>query len=164
MSETVVRTLFVCMGNICRSPMVQGVFLRSLRERPWGERVHVDSAGTHAYHVGKAPDPRAREAAARRGVDIWEQRARQVRPRDFEEFDYVIAMDRANLEVLKAACPPALHGKLHLLLDFAPGLKEREVPDPYYGTEPGFDKVFDLAELAVEGLLEDVEARFFRRA
>lgn len=154
-----VRVLFVCMGNICRSPMAHGIVQRRVRERGWQEWLTLDSAGTHDYHVGKAPDPRARAAALDRGVDIGEQRARQVRPEDFQRFDYILAMDRANYEMLRAACPPELAARIGLLLDFAPGVGAKEVPDPYYGGAQGFEQVLDLVEFAAEGLLADIERR-----
>ncbi|NIR32120.1 MAG: low molecular weight phosphotyrosine protein phosphatase [Gammaproteobacteria bacterium] len=154
-----VKTLFVCMGNICRSPMAQGIMEHRVRERGWSEWLVVDSAGTHDFHVGKPPDPRAVAALLGRGVAIGAQRARRVVPGDFEIFDYVLAMDRANYEILQAACPPAVVHKVHLLLDFAAGIGEKEIPDPYYGGALGFERVLDLVELGVEGLLADIERR-----
>jgi protein-tyrosine phosphatase len=146
--------LFVCMGNICRSPTAEGVFRRLLAEHAPDLHVLVDSAGTHAYHVGNAPDPRACRAAERRGVDLRPQRARQVNPADFERFDLILAMDRQNHAELLAICPPQLHGRVRLFLDFAPHLGRDEVPDPYYGGVNGFELVLDLVEEASLGLIE----------
>ncbi len=156
---TIVRTLFVCMGNICRSPMAQGVMEHRVRERGWAEWLIVDSAGTHDYHIGKPPDPRAVAAALGRGLAIGAQRARQVAGGDFEVFDYILAMDRANREALRELGPPALGHKVHLLLDFAPEIGEKEIPDPYYGGALGFERVLDLVEFGIEGLLADIERR-----
>jgi protein-tyrosine phosphatase len=158
--ERVVQLLFVCMGNICRSPMAEGLIREHIRERGWEAWLVVDSAGTHDFHLGRAPDPRARAAILRRGIDIGALRARQVAAADFEAFDYVLAMDRANYEMLQASCPPPLRHKIRLLLDFAPGVGENEIPDPYYGGTHGFDRVLDLVEFAAEELLADVERRF----
>ncbi|MCU7811081.1 MAG: low molecular weight phosphotyrosine protein phosphatase [Candidatus Thiodiazotropha sp. (ex Notomyrtea botanica)] len=151
-----VKVLFVCMGNICRSPTAHGVF-RSLVEREdLKDRIHTDSAGTIAYHVGEPPDRRARETAAKRGVDLSDLRARKARAEDFEIFDYVIAMDRSNYSELQDICPSGYEEKLYLFLDFAPHLPEDEVPDPYYGGVAGFDRVFDLVENASRGLLQHI--------
>ncbi|WJW76786.1 low molecular weight protein-tyrosine-phosphatase [Thiohalobacter sp. IOR34] len=154
-----VRVLFVCMGNICRSPTAQGVFARLLEQEGLADRVHVDSAGTHAYHVGNPPDERAQEAALQRGVDLAGQRARKVSEEDFREFDYVIAMDSSNYEDLQAICDPDYADRLHRFMDFAPGIDETEVPDPYYGGRQGFNRVLDLIELAAAGLLETIRQR-----
>jgi len=151
-----VRVLLVCMGNICRSPSAAGVLRARLAAHP-GLSVEVDSAGTHGYHVGDPPDPRAIDHAARRGVDIAGLRARQVVPADFERFDLVLAMDRANLARLQALCPKAESHKLGLMLDHAPRASLREVPDPYYGDAAGFEQVLDLLELAADGLIARLE-------
>ena len=157
--STPIRVLFVCMGNICRSPTAQGVF-ESLAERA-GLRAHleIDSAGTHAYHVGKPPDERARVAAARRGIDIGGQRARHVEEADYGQWDYILAMDEDNLAILQANCPAEHRERIRLFLDFAPDNPEREVPDPYYGGATGFERVLDLVEQAAEGLLADIRRR-----
>ncbi len=156
-----VRVLFVCMGNICRSPTAYAVFERFLEQTGLAEQVEIDSAGTHAYHIGKAPDPRAQAAALRRGVDLSPQRARRVEVEDFELFDYVLAMDQDNLSDLLALAP-AEHGhKVRLFLDFAPELKVTDVPDPYYGTNSGFDRVLDLVEAASEGLIRHLRSEHF---
>jgi protein-tyrosine phosphatase len=150
------RILLVCMGNICRSPSAEGVLRARLAVHP-ELAVEVDSAGTHGYHVGDPPDPRSIDHAARRGVDIAGLRARQVVPEDFERFDLVLAMDRANLARLRALCPPAAAHKLGLMLDHAPRASLREVPDPYYGDAAGFEQVLDLLELAADGLVDDLK-------
>jgi len=148
-----VAVLFVCMGNICRSPLAEGVFRERVRAAGVGGRIRVDSAGTHGYHVGHPPDGRARAAAARRGVDIAGLRARAVDASDFSEFDHLLAMDRANLSFLEARCPEGARHKLRLLLDFAPDAGAREVPDPYYGGRAGFERVLDLVEAGADGLI-----------
>jgi len=155
-----VRVLFVCMGNICRSPTAQGLFRRLLRGEGIERLVQVDSAGTHAYHVGEPPDRRAQEAARRRGVDLSSLRARRIAPEDFAHFDYILAMDQDNYLSLLEICPPGYEGKLQLYMDYAPELRIREVPDPYYGGPTGFERVFDLLEAASEGLLADIRRRF----
>lgn len=148
--------LFVCMGNICRSPTAQGVFEQKAASRGLGDRIHVDSAGTHAYHVGEPPDSRSSAAARRRGIDLSSQRARRVSDEDFASFDLVVAMDSDNLAALRARCPDALADRLHLMLSFASDLDVRDVPDPYYGGESGFEQVLDLVEKASDGLLEQI--------
>lgn len=151
-----VKVLMVCMGNICRSPMAHGYFEHVVREAGLQERIEVDSAGTHAYHVGEPPDRRAQQTAQRRGVDLSSQRARKVGRDDFKQFDYVLAMDRDNYALLAQLCPEGEEGRLRLFLDFAPQLPEREVPDPYYGGDSGFERVFDMVEAAAQGLLADI--------
>ena len=147
------KILFVCMGNICRSPTAEGV-TRALAERlGLSDCFEFDSAGTHDYHIGKAPDPRTRKAAAQRGYELDALRGRQVSGEDFERFDLILAMDRNNLALLQEACPPALQSKLRLLLEFAEGCDEQEVPDPYHGGAEGFERVLDLVENAANGLL-----------
>lgn len=150
------KVLFVCMGNICRSPTAQGVFEALLKNEGLHTHIDVDSAGTHAYHVGEPPDPRAIRAAARRGIDISAQSARTVTSADFEEFDYVLAMDRNNHALLLAICPQSHQSKLTLLLEYAPHLGLSEVPDPYYGGSNGFEQVLDLVEAASQGLLTHI--------
>jgi len=160
MEQAVARVLFVCMGNICRSPTAQGVF-RKLLEREGLEMViETDSAGTHGYHVGEPPDQRAQETALRRGIDLSDLRARRVEPEDFSRFEYVLAMDQENFRSLSAICPRGAKSKLTLFMDFAPHLRNREVPDPYYGGTSGFERVFDMVEAASEGLLTDIRRRF----
>ena len=151
-----VSVLFVCMGNICRSPTAHGVFENLVAVEGLTHRIRVDSAGTHAYHVGEPPDRRAQLTARERGVDLSRQRARQALSRDFEEFDYVLAMDLDNYEILSELCPPGHEGKLHLFMDFALDTDIREVPDPYYGGAQGFERVFDMVHDAAQGLLETI--------
>ena len=152
----VVGVLFVCTGNICRSPTAAGVFGQLVRKAQLGHRVRVDSAATHDYHPGEPPDLRSQRAATRRGYDLGHQRARVIAARDFETFDYILAMDRGHLVILKRQCPPQHRGKLQLFLSYAEGLEAEEVPDPYSGGSAGFEIVLDLVELASEGLLEHV--------
>ncbi len=147
------------MGNICRSPTAQGVFETLVQRENLAQRIKIDSAGTHAYHVGEPPDPRATEAAKRRGVDLTTQRARKVKPEDFLEFDYVLAMDSSNYEALREICHPDYEDRLRLFLDFAPHMGVEDVPDPYYGGLQGFERVLDLIEAAAEGLLAEMRAR-----
>ncbi len=154
-----VKVLFVCMGNICRSPVAHGLFQHLLEQEGLTDRVQVDSAGTHAYHIGEQPDPRSQDTARRRGIDISSQRARQVCAEDFDEFDYVLAMDRGNYRILAEICPAGSEEKLSMFLEFGADLKETEVPDPYYGGPGGFEKVFDLVEAAALGLLADIRER-----
>ncbi len=153
------RILMVCLGNICRSPLAQGVMEQRLRKSGLFHSVTVDSAGTQGYHLGESPDPRAVEAAARRGYDLSGQRARRVRDGDFQSFDYILAMDQDNLQQLVARCPRAEVDRLKLLLDFAPGPDGEEVPDPYYGGEDGFERALDLIEAAVDGLILEIKSR-----
>lgn len=154
-----VRILFVCMGNICRSPTAQGVFETLVADEDLAHRIHIDSAGTHAYHVGETPDTRATRAAANRGVDLTTQRARRVEDTDFARFDYVLAMDESNLENLLAQCPDEHRGKVRLFLDFAGPETPREVPDPYYGGTQGFERVLDMVEAGARGLLDEVRRK-----
>ena len=149
----IISVLFVCMGNICRSPTAEGVFRHHASEAGLSDRVFVDSAGTHAYHVGEPPDRRAIAAAERRGVSLLDLRARRVSDADFDRFDYIIAMDVDNVAQLQEQGSPEHHSKVRLFLDFSPG-SEQEVPDPYYGGAAGFERVLDLVEDASRGLLE----------
>lgn len=146
--------LFVCMGNICRSPTAEGVF-RKLLEDAGDLQVEVDSAGTHAYHVGSPPDRRTQATALRRELDLSMQRARQVTAQDFERFDLVLAMDEENYSILVSRCPPAYHSKVQLFLDYG-STDDRNVPDPYYGGDTGFERVLDLIEDAARGLLAEL--------
>jgi protein-tyrosine phosphatase len=153
------RILFVCMGNICRSPTAEGVTRRVLKDTGMDGAVEVDSAGTHAYHVGEAPDPRAQRAAKRRGIDLGRLRARRVEAEDFEAFDLILAMDQDNLEHLRSMSPLHHQGKLELFMRYARRYDAEEVPDPYYGGEKGFDLVLDMVEDAAQGLLEALRRR-----
>jgi protein-tyrosine phosphatase len=140
------------MGNICRSPTAEGVFRYHAQQAGQDERLLIDSAGTHAYHSGEPPDPRARAAAERRGMSLEGIRARRVIAEDFEQFDFIIAMDEDNLERLRQEAPAEHQAKLRLFLEFGDST-EREVPDPYYGGSAGFERVLDLVEEASRGLL-----------
>ncbi len=150
------RILFVCMGNICRSPTVEGVFRRLAQERAPHLPLEIDSAGTHDYHVGEPPDSRAVSAAARRGIDLRGLRARQVSDADFERFDLILAMDRLNYVTLVERAPEEFRERIRLFMEFAAGRTVDDVPDPYYGGPPGFEQVLDLAEEAAAGLLDEV--------
>jgi len=160
MKNQPVKVLFVCMGNICRSPTAHGVFRDMIEKVDLSDRVEIDSAGTHAYHVGNPPDPRSQKTALSRGFDLSDLRARQVVVEDFSLFDYVIAMDKDNYQGLMAICPDDLTNKISYFLDFASHLGKKEVPDPYYGGSSGFDDVFDLVDEASKGLLEDIRQRY----
>ena len=151
------RVLMVCMGNICRSPMAEGVLRECLAERAPEWRVFVDSAGTHSYHVGAPPDPRAQTAAGRRGVAIEQLRARRVEAKDFEIFDLLLAMDLENLAHLQELAPQGQEHKARLLLEYSVERRGGDVPDPYYGGETGFERVLDMLEEAVDGLLPEIE-------
>jgi protein-tyrosine phosphatase len=152
----VARVLFVCMGNICRSPTAEGVFRHLVEEQGLAGKIIIDSAGTHDYHIGDAPDARSQAAAARRGYDLSRLRARQVVRDDFSRFDYVLAMDQANLGLLQQQCPENYRNRLKLFLEFADDGALREVPDPYYGGAQGFEQVLDLVENAGRGLLRAI--------
>ncbi len=153
-----IKVLMVCLGNICRSPTAEGVFRAQLQQAGLAEHIHVDSAGTSDWHVGAAPDPRSIRHAAGRGYDLSSLRARQVSAQDFDDFDYILAMDRQNLRDLEARCPPAQRHKLALFLQHG-GSTHDEVPDPYeYGAE-SFEQVLDLVEAASRGLLELLRSR-----
>lgn len=154
-----VRVLFVCLGNICRSPTAEGVFRRLVAEQGLEGEIEIDSAGTHAYHVGAAPDARAQQAARRRGIDISSLRGRRATVEDIRRFDYVLAMDRENLEHLLEICPVGYERKIQLFLEYAPHRTEREVPDPYFGGDSGFDRVLDMVEEASRGLLAKIRER-----
>lgn len=155
------QLLFVCLGNICRSPTAEGVATKMLADRGLTERIQVDSAGTHGYHIGAAPDARAQEAALRRGIDLSGLRSRTVEPTDFQRFDLLLAMDQSNYENLEAMA--ARHGgnaRVRRLLDYAGG---GEVPDPYFGAGDGFERVLDIIESGCQGLLDRLEADGFKR-
>ncbi len=154
-----VSVLMVCMGNICRSPTAEGVFVKLVKEHQLETEIRVDSAGTHAYHVGDAPDPRAQRIALKRGVNLGKLKARRVKLVDFEKFDYILAMDRENLVHLETMCPDQYMHKLNLFLFYAESKLESEVPDPYYGNSNGFERVLDMIEGASLGLLNKIKAQ-----
>ena len=147
------RILFVCMGNICRSPTAEGVFRHLINQSGVEDRFEIDSAGTGDWHTGSAPDNRAQQAARARNIDLSTLRARQVRADDFVYFDTIIAMDKDNRDRLEDLAGEAHQHKVRLLLEFLDHTEELEVPDPYYGGETGFDRVLDLIEEACEQLL-----------
>ena len=151
-----VRVLFVCMGNICRSPMAEGMFRKAVREAGLEGRVEIDSAGTHAYHVGSPPDPRAQQAIRQRGEDISDLRGRKVADADFERFDHILVMDRDNYERLIERAPAQHHGKIRRLLSFSRKWPNLDVVDPYYGGAQGFEDNLDMIEDAVQGLIREI--------
>jgi protein-tyrosine phosphatase len=151
------RILFVCLGNICRSPMAEGVFRRLVANRGLSDRFEIDSAGLGDWHIGQTPDQRAQAAAARRGIDISTQNARQLRHDDFSRFDLILAMDNSNHADLRRLSPKHVHGKIRHFLDFATHTGTRDVPDPFFGEAEGFDQALDLIEEAAEGLLNALE-------
>ncbi|MEX0706572.1 MAG: low molecular weight protein-tyrosine-phosphatase [Woeseia sp.] len=153
--ESPIKILFVCMGNICRSPTAEGVFRKLVADAGLAEQILIDSAGTHAYHVNEPADRRAAEAAGRRGFNLGGIRARRVGAEDFERFDLLLAMDNDNLRILQEHAPEAHHNKLRLFLSYTES-SETEVPDPYYGGAAGFERVLDLVEAAARGLLNEV--------
>lgn len=148
-----IKILFVCMGNICRSPTAEGVFKHYLKQSNLEDQFFVDSAGTHSYHVGSRPDRRSQQAAKARGVDISRLRARRVTDKDYEFFDHILAMDESNYQNLLSASPSEYRHKIRLFLEYGRDLTDSEVPDPYYGGGRGFEHVLDLVEAASEGLL-----------
>jgi protein-tyrosine phosphatase len=149
----VTRVLFVCLGNICRSPTAEAVVRELARREVPGLPIELDSAGTHGYHTGDPPDERAIFAARRRGIEMSHLRARVVEAADFERFDYLLAMDTAVLERLRRIAPRAYADRVRLFLEFAPALEQSDVPDPYYGGAKGFEEVLDLVEEGARGLL-----------
>ena len=153
-----IQVLFVCTGNICRSPTAEGVFRGLVAQAGLGDQVAAGSAGIIAYHVGEAPDARAHEAAARRGYDLGGQAARQITRRDFDAFDYVIALDQGHHRQLLALKPEDAPARLRLLLEYAPKLGILDVPDPFYGDAAGFERAIDMIEAGAAGLLESIRA------
>ncbi|MDN5848729.1 MAG: low molecular weight phosphotyrosine protein phosphatase [Nitrococcus sp.] len=151
-----IRVLFVCMGNICRSPTAEGIFRHLVKTEELAHLIETDSAGTHDFHVGRPPDPRAMKAAAGRGIDISGLRARAVDELDFTAFDWIIAMDSSNLAWLQAKAPAECRDRIYAFMDFASALMESEVPDPYFGGPNGFDYVLDLVDEAARGLLQAI--------
>jgi len=156
------NVLFVCMGNICRSPTAHGVFQRRVEALGWDAWVTVDSAGTHNYHPNSPPDERSQAHAASRGYDLSDLRARRITDADFEAYDLILAMDRDNLALLQDSCPPQYQGKLRRLTEFCQIHVADVVPDPYYSGSNGFEQVLDLVEDACDGLvlhLQDILPR-----
>lgn len=151
--------LFVCMGNICRSPTAEGMFRWLHRELAPDLELLIDSAGTHAYHIGEPPDSRSQAAAIARGLDISGHRGRQVAVEDFHAFDYMLAMDSANLKRLQALRPRDARAELKLLLEYVPEATHKDVPDPYYGGARGFEEVLELVEAGGRGLLAEILKR-----
>jgi len=151
-----IGVLFVCTGNICRSPTAEGIFRKFVADAGMSEAIIADSAGTHDYHVGEPPDPRAQDAASQRGYDLSALRARRVERGDFERFDLIVAMDRGHQRTLSRFAPPATAGKIRLMMSFASSRGQEDVPDPYYGGPEDFESVLDLLEDAVRGLLDSL--------
>jgi len=160
MDNKKIHVLFCCMGNICRSPTAHGVFRQLVTDAGYANVIDIESAGTHAYHTGEPPDSRAQSAAHQRGLDISDLRARQIKSGDFEVFDYILAMDYCNHDILTSQCPTQHRHKLHMFLEYAPNTSHRQVPDPYYGGTDGFHHVLDMIECGAHGLLDDIIARY----
>jgi protein-tyrosine phosphatase len=160
-SKENVSVLFICMGNICRSPTAEAVFRHYVESAGASERISIDSAGTHDYHIGAQPDSRAQRAAQQRGYDMSDLRGRQVCVEDFRRFDYVLAMDSSNLAILQRITPADSDTQPQLFLEYARHHSEREVPDPYYGGADGFERVLDMVEDAAQGLLEQIRRQHF---
>ena len=158
------RVLMVCMGNICRSPTAEGVFKHYLEINGLQEKIEVDSAGTHGYHVGEAPDQRTQRAAHSRGYNLSQLRARKVAPQDMDYFNLILAMDRTNLDNLRRLAPPEIHDRIRLFMEYAKNFDDDEVPDPYYGLGHGFDLVLDMVEDASMGLVEELKKKLDGKA
>lgn len=157
------RVLMVCMGNICRSPTAEVVLRNFIKINGLGDKVEVDSAGTHGYHVGEAPDPRTQRAALIRGYDMSQLRARKVAHQDLDYFDLILAMDKSNLDNLQRIALPEQLPKIQLFMDYSTNFDEQEVPDPYYGLGYGFDLVIDMVEDAAAGLAQEISRRLGRK-
>lgn len=154
-----IAILFVCLGNICRSPVAEGVFRKKIEDAGYTDNLTIDSAGTAAWHVGKSPDDRMTSAAHSRGYDLSPLRARQVTEKDFENYDFLVAMDDENYDGLMDIRPEAPRGKIVMFLDYAKDISEKEVPDPYFGGDEGFHHVIDLVENAADGLIESLKLK-----
>jgi protein-tyrosine phosphatase len=157
-----INILFICMGNICRSPSAEGFFANALEDSAYKDLISIDSAGTHSYHVGYEPDSRAIDMAAKFGVEIGHLRARKVKTADFKDFDLIIAMDRSNYANLQSIQPSGSGASLKMMMNYHPERQPEEVPDPYYGGIDGFRYMCELLEAATAGLLSDVEERLGR--
>ena len=157
------RVLLVCMGNICRSPTAEGVLRKIIKNNNLVDKVEVDSAGTHGYHVGEAPDSRTQRAAAVRGYNLSQLRARKVARQDLDYFDLILAMDKSNLDNLQRMASPEQQTRIKLFMDFSKNFDDKEVPDPYYGLGHGFDLVLDMVEDAANGLIEEVKKTLKRK-
>ncbi len=153
------RILLVCMGNICRSPTAEVVLRDFIKNNMLGDIVEVDSAGTHGYHVGEAPDSRTQRAASSRGYNLSQLRARKVAQQDLDYFDLILAMDKSNLDNLKRMASPEQQERIKLFMDYSGNFEDDEVPDPYYGLGHGFDLVLDMVEDASKGLVEDIKEK-----
>jgi protein-tyrosine phosphatase len=153
------RVLLVCMGNICRSPTAEGVLRYFIKINNLGDKIEVDSAGTHGYHVGEAPDSRTQRAAAVRGYNLSQLRARKVARQDLDYFDLILAMDKSNLDNLKRMATPEQQERMRLFMSYARNFDDDEVPDPYYGLGHGFDLVLDMVEDASLGLLDEIKKK-----
>jgi protein-tyrosine phosphatase len=153
-----IKVLFVCMGNICRSPTAHGVFQSKVDALGLGEKIQVDSAGTHSYHIGSPPDMRSQATAQSRGVDLGKLKARRFSTEDFIDFDYLIGMDRSNMADMLAIKPDDADTGVHLMLDYSNRFEQQEIPDPYFGND-GFDLVFDMIDDAAIGLLREIRSR-----
>jgi len=156
------RVLLVCMGNICRSPTAEGVIRKYIKNNGLGDTVEVDSAGTHGYHVGEAPDSRTQRAASARGYNLTQLRARKVARQDLDYFDLILAMDKSNLDNLWRMATPEQKERIKLFMDYAKNFDDDEVPDPYYGLGHGFDLVLDMVEDAAQGLIEEIKKKIGR--
>ena len=154
-----IGVLFVCMGNICRSPTAHGVFQTMVDEQGLSDQILVDSAGTHSYHIGNPPDSRSQATARSRGVELAGLSARQFETDDFLDFDFLLAMDSSNLSSMSSLCPDNPRARLDLMLEYSDKFKQKEVPDPYYGND-GFELVFDMISDASEGLLEHIRKQY----
>nr|ABZ06169.1 putative Low molecular weight phosphotyrosine protein phosphatase [uncultured marine microorganism HF4000_006O13] len=151
------KILFVCMGNICRSPSAEGVFRNMVKEHNLSQFFYIDSCGTHGYHTGQSPDSRSQYAAMRRGIDISQQTARTIEQNDFNRFDYILVMDNHNRSFLQSMADEVYLNKIHLFLEYAENCKLIEVPDPYFGGEEGFEIVLDLLQQASIGLIKHLQ-------
>ena len=154
-----IRVLFVCMGNICRSPTAHGLFRDLVDKEELSDSIEIDSAGTHAYHIGNKPDNRSQMGAEKRGVDLSDLTARQVKLNDFSHYDYILAMDQSNLRDLFDICPEESQEKISLLSKFSKNSDLKDVPDPYYGGPNGFEEVFDQILDSLEGLLSVIKKK-----